>query len=85
MDQKTGKVHVKHGNEAARIVLHHPRPPTKQGKRLQTMITLLLDTGIRANEFFTLKVDDVLIEEGFIKVFGKGRNRPNVPGHPSHD
>jgi len=54
-------------------------PATKQGKRLQTMITLLLDTGIRANEFLTLKVDNVHIDEGFIKVFGKGRKERIVP------
>lgn len=54
-------------------------PATKQGKRIHTMITLFLDTGIRANELLTLKVEDVHIDEGFIKVFGKGRKERTVP------
>jgi integrase/recombinase XerD len=34
-------------------------PATRHGKRLRTMITLLLDTGIRASEFTGLKVESV--------------------------
>jgi site-specific recombinase XerD len=54
-------------------------PATPHGKRLQTMMTLLLDTGIRAGEFLGLTVDNVNIEEGQIKVFGKGRKERSVP------
>lgn len=54
-------------------------PATQQGKRTQTMITLLLDTGIRASEFLGLTVDNVNLDEGYIKVFGKGRKERMVP------
>ena len=54
-------------------------PATQQGRRLQTMVTLLLDTGIRASEFLGLTVENVNLEEGYIKVFGKGRKERMVP------
>lgn len=54
-------------------------PATQQGKRLRTMFTLLLDTGIRASEFLGLTVENVNLDEGYIKVFGKGRKERMVP------
>lgn len=53
-------------------------PTTTDGKRLRTMITLLLETGIRASECLSLKIEDVHIDEGSIKVFGKGRKERSV-------
>jgi site-specific recombinase XerD len=49
------------------------------GSRLYAAVLLLLDTGTRASELRTLKTDDVRIEEGQIKVMGKGRKERILP------
>ena len=43
------------------------------------MITLMLDTGIRSNELITLKTRDVHLEEGYMKVMGKGQKERVLP------
>ena len=49
------------------------------GARDVCLVTLLLDTGIRCNEATTLKVKDVHMEEGYLKVMGKGQKERIVP------
>ncbi len=49
------------------------------GARLSTLITVLLDTGIRAEELLTLTVDNTSIENCTIKVRGKGNKERIVP------
>lgn len=49
------------------------------GARLHTVISLLLDTGMRAEELCTLKLKDVHLEEGYLKVHGKGDKERIVP------
>jgi len=40
---------------------------------------LLLDTGLRIGELTHLKMDDVHMNEGFLKVVGKGNKERIVP------
>ena len=47
--------------------------------RNQTLFMLLLDTGLRIGELVNLKVDDVHMDEGYLKVMGKGKKERIVP------
>ena len=47
--------------------------------RNQTVFMLLLDTGLRIGELVNLKIDDVHMDEGCLKVMGKGRKERIVP------
>ena len=47
--------------------------------RNQTLFMLLLDTGLRIGELVNLKMDDVHMDEGYLKVMGKGKKERIVP------
>jgi len=47
--------------------------------RNQTIFMLLIDTGIRIGEAIGLKLDDLYLNDGYIKVFGKGQRERIVP------
>jgi len=47
--------------------------------RNQTLFMLLLDTGLRIGELVNLKMDDVHMDEGYLKVAGKGKKERIVP------
>jgi site-specific recombinase XerD len=49
------------------------------GGRLYTMILLMLDTGVRASELLGMKVEDVDLNNGRVKVLGKGKKERFVP------
>lgn len=51
----------------------------KYGTRNTLIISLMLDSGLRINEVATIKLDNIYIKEGIIKVFGKGRKERFVP------
>ena len=40
---------------------------------------ILLDTGLRIGELVNLKMDDVHMDEGYLKVLGKGKKERIVP------
>lgn len=40
---------------------------------------LLIDTGMRSGELINLKIDDISLNEGLLKVIGKGRKERIVP------
>jgi site-specific recombinase XerD len=44
-----------------------------------TTFMLLLDTGLRVEEVVSLKMEDVHLHEGFLKVMGKGKKERIVP------
>ena len=46
--------------------------------RNQTIFMLLVDTGLRIGELVNLKIDDVHVNEGFLKVLAKGNKEINV-------
>lgn len=52
---------------------------TVAGFRDWTMILMLLDTGLRASELTGLILDDVNLEDGLMKVHGKGNKERVVP------
>jgi len=47
--------------------------------RNQTLFMLLLDTGLRIGELVNLKMDDAHMDEGYLKVVGKGKKERIVP------
>ena len=47
--------------------------------RNQTLFMILLDTGLRIGELINLKMDDVHMDEGYLKVLGKGKKERIVP------
>ena len=47
--------------------------------RNQTILILLLDTGLRIGELVNLKSEDVHLDEGYLKVIGKGNKERIVP------
>jgi integrase/recombinase XerD len=53
---------------------------TPKGFRDYIILLLLLDTGVRLAEIATLTIDN--IQEGYIKVFGKGRREREIGLHP---
>jgi site-specific recombinase XerD len=52
---------------------------TAWGARDATIFLCFLDTGLRIGELVGLKTEDVHLEEGYLKVFGKGQKERIVP------
>jgi integrase/recombinase XerD len=44
-----------------------------------TIMLMLLDTGLRANELVGLTMDNIKVEDGIVKIFGKGSKERLVP------
>lgn len=66
-------------DEETRRLLACPDPNTATGGRDLAILVLFLDTGLRLSELVELPVDDVHLEEGWLKVFGKGGKERIVP------
>ena len=54
-------------------------PASNSEVRNKTIFMLLLDTGLRIGELVNLKIDDVNMSEGLVKVMGKGKKERIVP------
>ncbi len=52
---------------------------TAEGYRHHTIILTLLDTGMRVSELCHLKLDDVWLEDGMLKILGKGNKERLIP------
>jgi integrase/recombinase XerD len=52
---------------------------TFSGLRDLTFVCLLLDTGLRLNEALNLKLSDIDLSQGFVRVIGKGNKERFVP------
>lgn len=52
---------------------------TATGFRDWVMILALLDTGLRANELVSLSLDNINLDDGIVKVYGKGAKERIVP------
>ena len=48
-------------------------PKCLLGARMHTIVVMLLDTGMRGSELCGLGLDDLHLNEGWLKVFGKGQ------------
>jgi site-specific recombinase XerD len=60
--------------------IHNTLSATNPGDaRNQTIFMLLLDTGLRIGELVNLKMGDTHIDDGFLKVMGKGKKERLVP------
>jgi len=66
-------------DEEIRAILGVLAPVNSSNARNQTIIMLLLDTGLRMGELINLKMDDVHMNEGLLKVMGKGKKERIVP------
>ena len=60
-------------------VLPAANPRTSLGSRDSAIMMLLLDTGIRCAELTGLKLTDVHVSRGYLKVMGKGSRERLVP------
>ncbi len=47
--------------------------------RNQTLFMILLDTGLRIGELINRKLEDIQMDEGYLKVLGKGKKERIVP------
>ncbi len=60
-------------------LIGYQNPLTAIGSRNIAILVLLLDSGLRISELCGLKYEDAHIEEGYLKVFGKGAKERIVP------
>lgn len=60
-------------------LLHAPEPETPLGVRDRTMLEVLYATGLRVSELVHLKTIEVGLNEGLVRVFGKGNKERLVP------
>jgi integrase/recombinase XerD len=65
-------------NEVEQL-LNQPDTSVIWGFRDKTMLELLYATGIRVSELILIKVEDVNVEMGFLRCFGKGSKERIVP------
>lgn len=70
--------HVISVKEVQRL-LEAPDPRQPVEARDQTMLELLYATGLRVSELINIKVHQVNVEAGFVRVFGKGSRERVVP------
>jgi integrase/recombinase XerD len=60
-------------------LLAQPDPSTAQGLRDRAVLETLYGAGLRVSELVGLDVDDVDLEEGSVRVLGKGNKERDVP------
>ncbi len=68
--------------EEIQELLKVPDLTTPRGQRDAAMLELLYAAGLRVTELIQLKIQDINLEAGFVRVFGKGSKERIVPiGH----
>lgn len=65
--------------EAASRLLEQPFPPTAAGARDRAVLEVLYGCGLRASELTGLDLRDLYLDEGFVRVMGKGSKERLVP------
>ena len=65
--------------EDVRSLLSTPDTSNVRGSRDAAMLELLYAAGLRVSELVNLKIQDVNLEAGFVRVFGKGAKERVVP------
>ena len=66
-------------DEEIKAILGVLAPVNSSNARNQTIVMLLLDSGLRMGELINLKMDGVHMNEGLLKVIGKGKKERMVP------
>ena len=67
-------------------LLSAPDRSTAEGLRDGAMLELLYATGLRVSELIHVKIEDVVMDAGFLRTFGKGSKERIVPfGDPARD
>ena len=65
--------------EEARALLDQVFPASAAGERDRTELEILYGCGLRVSELCGLTIRDVYLDEGFLRVFGKGSKERLVP------
>ncbi len=60
-------------------ILNEPDLKQSKGVRDKALLEMIYATGVRVSELVHLNQSDVLLDEGFARVFGKGRKERIVP------
>ena len=72
--------------DAVRALLSAPDPTTALGIRDRAMIEVLYATGLRVSELVGLPLPGLYLDEGYVRVIGKGKKERLVPlGEPAID
>jgi site-specific recombinase XerD len=66
-------------NEETRIVIETFNEKSPCGTRNKSIAELMNDTGLRAQEVATIKLADINLDKGYVKVMGKGGKERIVP------
>ncbi|MGB9662707.1 MAG: site-specific tyrosine recombinase XerD [Moorellaceae bacterium] len=61
------------------LLLKQPQPNTPAGLRDKAMLELLYASGLRVSELVALNVDQVNLQEGYVRCLGKGSRERVVP------
>jgi integrase/recombinase XerC/integrase/recombinase XerD len=75
----TRKVVSTLSDQEIKTILHLFNPVNPCDSRNQTIFMILLDTGLRIGEIISLKTENSHLNEGFLKVLGKGNRERVVP------
>ncbi len=67
--------------EVEKLLATASRGDTPEARRDQAMLELLYATGMRVSELVSLNVEDVDLEHGVVRCFGKGAKERAIPIH----
>lgn len=65
--------------EEVEALLRAPDPGTAEGLRDRAMLELLYATGLRVSELIRVRIDDLVMDAGFLRTIGKGSKERIVP------
>lgn len=68
-------------DEVQRLITHTPARPRAADRRLRAMLELLYAAGLRVSELVNLRREQVDLDTGFVRAWGKGGKERLVPIH----